>query len=113
VPELAREGLAEQITRQIRDQIRGGVLAHGQALPSTRQFASEWGVSIKTIHAALAPLVAEGLVISRDRSGRVVNAPDQQRQPDLAHRVSLLESEVAALRERLDRLESVPAVSND
>lgn len=57
---LAREGLAAQITQHIKDQIRTGVLSHGQALPSTRQLADEWNVSAKTINAALAPLVAEG-----------------------------------------------------
>jgi predicted kinase len=34
-----------------------------------------------TINAALAPLITEGLVISRDRAGRTVNAPDQQEPP--------------------------------
>lgn len=43
--------------------------------------ATDWGVSAKTINAALAPLVAEGLVISRDRAGRTVNAPDQNETP--------------------------------
>lgn len=76
--ELVREGVAEQITRQIRDAIHAGRLRHGQALPSTRRLAEEWGVSAKTINAALAPLIAEGLVLSRDRAGRTVNAPDQE-----------------------------------
>ncbi len=75
---LAREGIAEQISRQIRDQIHAGALRHGQALRSTRQLAAEWGVSVKTINSALAPLVAEGLIVSRDRAGRTVNAPDQE-----------------------------------
>lgn len=79
--ELVREGVAEQITRQLRDSIQAGRLRHGQALASTRQMAEEWGVSAKTINAALAPLIAEGLVISRDRAGRTVNAPDQQETP--------------------------------
>src|SRR5262245_2114146 len=76
--ELVREGVAEQITRQIRDSIHARRLRHGQALPSTRQMAEEWGVSAKTINAALAPLIAEGLVVARDRAGRTVNAPDQE-----------------------------------
>ena len=76
--ELVREGVAEQITRQIRDSIHAGRLRHGQALSSTRQLAEEWDVSPKTINAALAPLITEGLVISRDRAGRTVNAPWQE-----------------------------------
>jgi predicted kinase len=43
--------------------------------------AEEWGVSAKTINAALAPLVTEGLVLSRDRAGRTVNAPWQEDTP--------------------------------
>lgn len=104
--QLFREGLAAQITQHIRDQIAAGELIHGQSLAPTRKLADEWGVSAKTINDALAPLVAEGLVVSRDRSGRVINAPNQQ--PNLAKRVSQLESQVAALQARLDRLESVP-----
>jgi DNA-binding GntR family transcriptional regulator len=102
--ELAREGLAAQITGQIRSQIETGMLSHGQALPSTRQLADEWNVSAKTINSALAPLMAEGLVVSRDRAGRVVNAPEAQ--VSLSRRVTQLEAEVATLRARLDRLES-------
>ena len=75
--ELVRESAAAQITRHTRDSIQSGRLRHGQPLPSTRALAEEWKVSQKTIVAALAPLIDEGLVIARDRSGRVVNAPDQ------------------------------------
>lgn len=109
--QLARGGRAEQITRHIREQILNGTLGHGYALPSTRQMAGDWRVSSKTIDAALAPLVAEGLVISRDRSGRVVNdprraadEPQRDTELDLTVRVRQLEAEVAELRARLDRL---------
>lgn len=71
------EGRAQQITRHIRTEIEAGRLRHGQALPSTRQLASEWGVSVNTIASALRELIDEGLVTSRDRAGRYVNAPDQ------------------------------------
>jgi DNA-binding transcriptional regulator YhcF (GntR family) len=74
---IQREGVAEQIAKQLRDQIHAGVLRHGQALPSTRKLAAEWGVSLNTINNALASLVADGLIVSRDRSGRTVNAPGQ------------------------------------
>jgi DNA-binding GntR family transcriptional regulator len=53
------EGAAEQIARQIRSEIEAGVLRDGQALPSTRQLARDWGVSANT---ALSLLAAEGLV---------------------------------------------------
>lgn len=75
------EGMAQQVTRHIRTQVQAGVLRHGQALPSTRQLAREWGVSVNTINTALKALIDEGLVVSRDRAGRYVHAPDQENQP--------------------------------
>jgi predicted kinase len=74
------EGIAEQVTRHIRTQIQAGVLRDGQALPSTRQLAEEWGVSVNTINTALKRLMDDGLVVSRDRAGRYVSAPDQRPQ---------------------------------
>jgi predicted kinase len=71
------EGMAHQITRHIRTEIEAGRLRHGQALPSTRQLAGEWGVSVNTIATALKELIDDGLVTSRDRAGRYVNAPHQ------------------------------------
>jgi len=60
---VQREGIAEQITKRIRDQIHAGVLRPD--------------LSWDTINNALAPLVAEGLIVSHDRSGRTVNAQGQ------------------------------------
>ena len=74
------EGLTQQITRHIRTEIEAGRLRHGQALPSTRELAKKWGVGVNTINTALKTLVADGLVVSRDRAGRYVHAPDQALQ---------------------------------
>lgn len=71
------EAMHQQIARQLRTDIEAGVLRDGQALPSTRALAQEWGVSSFTANEALTLLAAEGLIASRDRSGRVVTAPDQ------------------------------------
>lgn len=71
------EAAYERIARNIRNRIEAGVLRHGQALPSTRQLAEEWEVSVFTINEAMKLLSAEGLVISKSRSQRVVHAPDQ------------------------------------
>lgn len=67
--------LADQIARLIRNDIEAGVLRDGQALPPTRALAEEWGVSVFTISEAMKPLIAEGLVIPKSRSMRVVNSP--------------------------------------
>jgi predicted kinase len=77
VARVEPEGRAQQIAREIRTQIEAGQLRDGQALPSTRQLAGEWDTSLTTITAAMKLLEADGLVVSRDRVGRTVNAPGQ------------------------------------
>lgn len=67
--------LPEQIARLLRNDIEAGVLRHGQALPSTRALAEQWGVSVFTVSEAMKPLIADGLVIPRSRSMRIVNSP--------------------------------------
>lgn len=75
------ETKAQQIARQIRNGIDAGKLRHGQALSSTRQLAREWKSSYNTVNAALKQLEDEGLIITRDRAGRTVNAPHQVARP--------------------------------
>jgi DNA-binding transcriptional regulator YhcF (GntR family)/predicted kinase len=79
-PRLVRsEALHQQVARNIRNDIEAGVLRDGDTLPSTRDLADQWGVSVFTISEAMKLLVADGLVISKSRSKRVVHAPDQAR----------------------------------
>jgi DNA-binding transcriptional regulator YhcF (GntR family)/predicted kinase len=66
------DALHQQVARNIRNQIEAGKLRDGQVLPSTRDMAAEWGVSVFTITEAMKLLAAEGLVESRSRSKRVV-----------------------------------------
>jgi DNA-binding transcriptional regulator YhcF (GntR family) len=73
--------LYEQIARKIRNDIAAGVLRDGERLPSTRELADEWGVSVFTINQAMQTLTEEGLIIAKDRAARVVHAPGQVRQP--------------------------------
>lgn len=76
---LARaESLHQQVARNIRNDIEAGVLRHGEALPSTRDLATQWNVSVFTITEAMKMLSTEGLIISKPRAGRVVNAPSQE-----------------------------------
>jgi predicted kinase len=70
------EAMHQQIARQLRADIEAGVLRDGEALPSTRALAAQWGVSVFTTNQALAVLSQEGLIATRDRSGSVVTAPD-------------------------------------
>jgi predicted kinase len=65
-----------QVARNIRTAIEAGVLRHGNVLPSTRELADQWNTSVFTISEAMKLLVDEGLVVSKSRSKRVVNAPE-------------------------------------
>ncbi|MFE9744045.1 GntR family transcriptional regulator [Saccharothrix saharensis] len=65
------------MARNIRNQIAAGVLRHGQPLPSTRDLAQQWDVSVFTINEAMKLLASENVIVSKSRAGRIVNAPDQ------------------------------------
>lgn len=77
-PSPQREGLQQQISRHIRTQIQSGELRHGDVLPSSRDMAEEWGVSVYTITQAMKTLSDEGLIINKDRSKRTVHFPEGQ-----------------------------------
>src|SRR5215469_15600420 len=79
-PDLSRsEALHVQIARNIRNSIEAGVYKDGDVLPSTRELAEQWQVSVYTISEAMRLLADEDLVESKSRSKRVVRAPDQGR----------------------------------
>jgi DNA-binding transcriptional regulator YhcF (GntR family) len=77
------ESLHHQVARNIRNDIAAGLLRDGQPLPATRELAEQWGVSVFTISEAMKLLANEGLVVSKPRAGRVVNAPEQARQNEV------------------------------
>ncbi|MBI4025245.1 MAG: GntR family transcriptional regulator [Verrucomicrobia bacterium] len=62
--------------RHIRDRLRetilSGRLAPAAKLPSTQDLAALWRVDVGTVHAALTPLVKEGLLIRQLRKGTFV-----------------------------------------
>lgn len=72
---LQRGTSALVIAQAIRTEIEGGRLRHGQQLAGTRALAEDWGTSVATITRAMQMLGEQGLVVSRDRSHRVVNYP--------------------------------------
>jgi GntR family transcriptional regulator/MocR family aminotransferase len=66
-------GLQRQIRQQLIDAITGGIFAPGQRLPSSRDLARQLGVARNTVVLACQQLIAEGHLISRERSGLYVN----------------------------------------
>ncbi|WP_432833545.1 GntR family transcriptional regulator [Dactylosporangium sp. CA-092794] len=92
-----------QIADDLRAQITSGDLAHGARLPSGRELSRGYGVALMTAQAALQRLRDEGLVYSTSR-GFFVGVPDES--ASVADRLRELETEMRALRSRVEILES-------
>ena len=61
--------LYEQLYRYIVSQIRAGILAEGEKLPSKRRLAEHLGVSLTTVEKSYGLLTAEGYLAAAPRSG--------------------------------------------
>lgn len=66
-----------QIADNFRSQIRAGVLADGEKLPSVRELASELAINPNTIQRAYQELEKEGWIASVSGKGSFVCAPDK------------------------------------
>jgi len=62
-----------QISEQMRELILSGRLPEGTKLPSSTELAEKWQTHPATIHAALTPLVKEGLLTRQAKIGTFVN----------------------------------------
>src|SRR5699024_1122127 len=62
----------EQIVRQIKAKIVGGVLKPSEALPSMRLLAKELGISVSTTKRAYEELEREGFLITQTGRGSFV-----------------------------------------
>lgn len=65
--------LYEQIEKQIKEQIIGGRLHQGEALPSIRVLAKELEISVITIKKAYENLELEGYINTRAGKGSYVS----------------------------------------
>lgn len=103
----------DAVAGAIRAQITGGQLTAGMMLPSTRELAAEFDVSVFTVNQAMKLLADEGLIQGHERANRcVAGAPERTlgARPRLlrAERESItaqLEQITAQLAELLDRLD--------
>ncbi|AWM00149.1 PLP-dependent aminotransferase family protein [Bradyrhizobium amphicarpaeae] len=73
------EGLAAQLTSQIRGLIADGRLAKGRTLPSSRRLASDLGVSRNTVTYAFEQLAAEGYLAASHGRRPVVTVDGGER----------------------------------
>jgi len=78
---LRVEQVYEQIARRIVQDIRGGLLAPGQRLPSERELARQMEVGRSSVREAIGMLQVDGIVETRPGSGSfvAVDAPERLR----------------------------------
>ncbi|WP_420035220.1 PLP-dependent aminotransferase family protein [Streptomyces sp. cg28] len=75
-------GLRRGLTDALREAVRGGRLAPGTRLPSSRTLAADLGIARNTVADAYADLVAEGWLTARQGSGtRVAGRPVEAPRP--------------------------------
>ena len=86
---LERDAPYVQIIEHYRQEIRDGRLQDGDMLPSGREIAQQFGVSLATAAKVATGLQALGLVTPRPGAGTVVTAPrppaDRARSGPLRH----------------------------
>jgi DNA-binding LacI/PurR family transcriptional regulator len=70
-----REGLSRQLATTFREKIRSGEWAVGHRIPTTRQLAATYQVSLNTIQNAFRELEAHDLVERSPRRGGFVKGP--------------------------------------
>ncbi|MER7823864.1 PLP-dependent aminotransferase family protein [Streptomyces sp. NPDC096097] len=80
----AGRGLRAGLTEALREAARGGRLAAGTRLPSSRSLAADLGVARNTVAEAYAELVAEGWLTARQGSGTRVAERARPRRPAAA-----------------------------
>ncbi|MBS1181646.1 MAG: yvoA 2 [Proteobacteria bacterium] len=103
--------LCRRLEMALRTAIADGRLATGVPLPSERAIAAGLSISRITVRQALAPLVADGLVVTRPGAGATVAgsapAPRDDRPPEAtARRRTVLRSHADELAERGEPVET-------
>lgn len=92
--------LYAEVATDLEKQIRAGIFAENEKLPSERTLASQYGVSRSVIREALRVLHEKGLVDVQNNKGGYVRQPAQE---DLIHRFEdLMESSKVNMNELLD-----------
>ncbi|WP_237509213.1 GntR family transcriptional regulator, partial [Streptomyces malaysiensis] len=65
LPRGGGTGVRDALIRALRDAVRGGRLAPGTRLPSSRSLAADLGIARNTVADAYGELVAEGWLTAR------------------------------------------------
>ncbi|MBU2663772.1 GntR family transcriptional regulator [Actinoplanes bogorensis] len=84
--------LWEQIRTLVHEEIRSGKYQPGDQMPTEKEYADRFSVSVAPVRAALADLTSAGLIERRSGKGTFVSART------VNHEISLLRSTTDALR---------------
>ncbi|MFC6134686.1 GntR family transcriptional regulator [Streptomyces spororaveus] len=96
----------QRIAQDYSEKIRQGRLAAGTKLPGIRELSEEYGVAAGTVQRALTELRNAGLIYSHQGRGSFVSgATGKSAQDPTALAIEALQSQVAELTARLDKLE--------
>ncbi|MFE7616827.1 GntR family transcriptional regulator [Streptomyces sp. NPDC057496] len=96
----------QRITQDYTEKIRQGKLSAGAKLPGIRELSEKYGVAAGTVQRALTELRNAGLIYSHQGRGSFVSESAKKSVEDSsALAIRALESRVAELEARLDRLE--------
>lgn len=96
-------GVYAQIAGALRERIRSGALAPGEALPSEAALAAEFGVVRNTLRRALAQLEDDGLIEALPGRGRVVRGSGDQEAGASGGKAPQYERIAAELRSGIER----------
>lgn len=105
---MSDEGIQpyQRIFQDIRDKVVAKRLLPGTKLKSTRELAEEYGVATGTVQRAFTELRNAGLVYSHQGRGVFISeAASKADQDPTTVAIKALESKVAELSERLEKIE--------
>jgi len=107
--------LQNQIRQKLVEGILNGSFAPGMKLPSSRTLARQLDVARNTVVAAYQQLVADGYLVSKQRSGIFVNKEMLENRVGYSgHMVAASETETAAWKKRTKRHDIAgPVVARD
>lgn len=102
----------KRIEAEIRHKISRGVWSAGMIVPSRRELAGAYGVSLGTIERAMADLLADGTLVSRDRRGTFVSGAGAGTEGVVFTYSSIESSGTAGLAESPQRVLTIGVVTS-
>lgn len=84
-----------QITGQIKEQVRKGILRSGDELPSVRELAESLEINMHTVRNAYLKLRDQGIITMRlGRKARIARPDRQENTPEMERDITLRLNEI-------------------